>query len=248
MTVVIWSLNMLPRSLTAIIASAMALLASHAFAAAPRPVVVELFTSQGCSSCPPADRFLSELSDSRTDVLPLAFHVTYWNQLGWKDPYSFDGADARQARYAQRFHDFAYTPEMVIDGKAEVVGSNRTAASAAIDHARSAGVTAATVHATHVDGGVSVSIGPGTGRAHVLLVGYDARHVTAIGRGENAGHTLTESNVVRSIVAIGQWYGTALELRADADAGEHQVVLLEDNDGAIVGAARVVDSGEAPAR
>jgi hypothetical protein len=70
----------------------MALLASHAFAAAPRPVVVELFTSQGCSSCPPADRFLSELSDSRTDVLPLAFHVTYWNQLGWKDPYSFDGA------------------------------------------------------------------------------------------------------------------------------------------------------------
>lgn len=248
MTVVIWSQDMLPRSLTATIASATALLTSPAFAAAPRPVVVELFTSQGCSSCPPADRFLSELSDSRTDVLPLAFHVTYWNQLGWKDPFSFDGADARQARYAQRFRDFEYTPEMVIDGKAEVVGSNRTAASAAIDHARSAGVTAATVNATRVDGGVSVSIGPGTGRAHVLLVGYDARHVTAIGQGENAGHTLTESNIVRSIVAIGQWSGTALMLRADAVAGEHQVVLLEDNDGAIVGAARVVDTSEAPAR
>ena len=82
----------------------------------------------------------------------------------------------------------------------------------------------------------------------MLLVGYDARHVTAIGRGENAGHTFTESNVVRSIVAIGQWSGTALMLRADAVAGEHQVVLLEDNVGEIVGAARVVDTSETPAR
>ncbi|MFP3647281.1 DUF1223 domain-containing protein [Paraburkholderia sp. SIMBA_054] len=125
------------RSLAVICTSTAALLASHAFAAAPRPVVVELFTSQGCSSCPPADRFLSELSDTRTDVLPLAFHVTYWNRLGWKDPFSFDGADTRQAQYAQWFRDFAYTPEMVIDGKAEVVGSNRSAANSAIDQAKS---------------------------------------------------------------------------------------------------------------
>ncbi|MBP0590801.1 DUF1223 domain-containing protein [Paraburkholderia sp. LEh10] len=239
---------MLRRSLTAICASAAALLASHAYPAGSRPVVVELFTSQGCSSCPPADRFLSELSDTRSDVLPLAFHVTYWNQLGWKDPFSFDGADARQAQYAQRFRDFEYTPEMVIDGKAEVVGSNRTAASSAIDRAKFTGLTAATVSATRADGGVSVSIGPGTGSARVLLVGYDTRHVTAVGRGENAGHTLTESNVVRGIAPIGQWSGTAQTLRADAVAGEHQVVLLEANDGAIVGAARVVDAREAPAR
>ncbi|MFD1560294.1 DUF1223 domain-containing protein [Paraburkholderia silviterrae] len=238
---------MLARSLTALCASAAALLASHAFAAAPRPVVVELFTSEGCSSCPPADRFLSELSDTRTDVLPLAFHVTYWNQLGWKDPFSFDGADARQAQYAQRFRDFAYTPEMVIDGKAEMVGSNRTAASAAIVHAKSMGVTAATVSATREGGSVSVSIGPGSGSARVLLVSYDARHVTAIGRGENAGHTLTESNVVRSLATIGQWSGAALTLRADAGAGEHLAVLLEADDGAIVGAARVVDASEGPA-
>jgi len=239
---------MQPRSLIATIAAAASLLASHAFAAGSRPVVVELFTSQGCSSCPPADRFLSELSDTRTDVLPLAFHVTYWNQLGWKDPFSFDGADARQARYAQRFRDFEYTPEMVIDGKAEVVGSNRSAASTAIDHARLAGVTAAPVAATRGDGGVSISVGAGTGHAHVLLIGYDTRHVTAIGRGENAGHTLTESNVVRSIAVIGQWSGAALMLRADAVAGERHVVLLEDNDGAIVGAARVVDAHVTPAR
>ncbi|QBR03467.1 DUF1223 domain-containing protein [Paraburkholderia pallida] len=233
---------MLARSLTALCAGAAALLASHAYAAAPRPVVVELFTSEGCSSCPPADRFLSELSDTRTDVLPLAFHVTYWNQLGWKDPFSFDAADARQAQYAQRFRDFAYTPEMVVDGKAEMVGSNRTAASAAIDHAKSMGVTAATVNATREGGRVSVSIGPGSGSARVLLVAYDARHVTPIGRGENAGHTLTESNVVRSLATIGQWSGTALTLHADAGAGEHLAVLLEADDGAIVGAARVADA------
>ncbi|MFM0312403.1 DUF1223 domain-containing protein [Paraburkholderia sp. RL17-383-BIF-A] len=239
---------MLPRLLTAIIASAAALLPSRAFADALRPVVVELFTSEGCSSCPPADRLLSELSDTRTDVLPLAFHVTYWNRLGWKDPFSFDGADARQARYAQRFRGFEYTPEMVVDGKAELVGSDRSAAGTAIEHAKSDGVTAATVHATRSNGGVSVSIGRGLGRAHVLLIGYDARHVTAIGRGENAGRTLTESNVVRSIVDIGQWSGAAVTLRADAVAGEHQVVLLEADDDAIVGAASVINTGEAPAR
>ncbi|WP_028216473.1 DUF1223 domain-containing protein [Paraburkholderia oxyphila] len=237
---------MLARSLAALCAGAAALLASHAYAAAPRPVVVELFTSEGCSSCPPADRFLSELSDTRTDVLPLAFHVTYWNQLGWKDPFSFDAADARQAQYAQRFRDFAYTPEMVVDGKAEMVGSNRTAASAAIDHAKSMGVTAATVSATREGGSVSVSIGPGSGSARVLLVSYDARHVTPIGRGENAGHTLTESNVVRSLATIGQWSGTALTLHADAGVGEHLAVLLEADDGAIVGAARVADASEGP--
>jgi hypothetical protein len=68
-------------------------------------VVVELFTSQGCSSCPPADAYLSELSRSRSDVLPLAFHVTYWNNLGWKDPFSFDAATQRQATYGARFGD-----------------------------------------------------------------------------------------------------------------------------------------------
>ncbi|ACC74076.1 DUF1223 domain-containing protein [Paraburkholderia phymatum] len=239
---------MLPRLLITLIAGAAALLPPHAFADAQRPVVVELFTSEGCSSCPPADRLLSELSDTRTDVLPLAFHVTYWNQLGWKDPFSFAGADARQARYAQQFRGFEYTPEMVVDGKAELVGSDRSAAGTAIEHARSDGVTAATVRATRANGGVSVSIGPGVGRAHVLLIGYDARHVTAVGRGENAGRMLTESNVVRSIVDIGEWSGAALTLHADAVAGEHHVILLEADDGAIVGAASVIQPGEAAAR
>jgi hypothetical protein len=226
-------------------ACAAALLASPAFAGTPRPVVVELFTSQGCSSCPPADRYLSELSESRADILPLAFHVTYWNQLGWKDPFSLEAADARQARYVQHFHDFAYTPELVVDGLAGVVGSNRAAVSAAIERAKSADVSAANVSAARSGDGVSVSIGPGSGSARVLLVGYDARHVTPVARGENAGHTLTESNVVRAFAPIGQWSGAALTLHANTVAGERLAVLLEAPDGAIVGAARVADAQRA---
>jgi hypothetical protein len=93
--------------------------------AAQRPIVVELFTSQGCSSCPPADRFLTDLAHKRRDILPLAFHVTYWNSLGWADPFSMEAATQRQAQYGARFGDGSYTPEMVIDGTKGLVGSDR---------------------------------------------------------------------------------------------------------------------------
>src|ERR1700685_3290885 len=84
--------------------------------AAERPVVVELFTSQGCSSCPPANAYLNELSKRPSDVLALAVHVTYWDSLGWKDPFSLQLATDRQARYGHRFGDGSYTPEIVVDG------------------------------------------------------------------------------------------------------------------------------------
>jgi hypothetical protein len=237
---------MLARSLTALCAATV--LVSQAFSAAARPVVVELFTSQGCSSCPPADRFLSELSDTRPDVLPLAFHVTYWNQLGWKDPFSLDDADARQARYAQHFRAFEYTPEMVIDGKVEVVGSNHVAASSAIDQATRNVASVAAVNAKREGGRVSVTIGAGNGRARVVLVGYDTRRVTPVGRGENAGRTLTESNIVREFAPIGEWTGAAQTLNAISVTGEHLAVLLEASDGEILGAARVADGPEGAKR
>jgi hypothetical protein len=229
---------MLTRSL---IALCVAVLASNALAGAPRPVVVELFTSQGCSSCPPADHFLSELGDTREDVLPLAFHVTYWNQLGWRDPFSLEGADARQASYAQRFRDFEYTPEMVIDGNVEVVGSNRIAANLAIDRAKHNANTAAFVSATRDGARVSVTIGTGVGSARIVLIGYDARHITPVGRGENGGQTLTESNVVREFAPIGRWSGAALTINTNSVAGDHMAVLLEASDGTIVGASRVTE-------
>src|SRR5690242_18709430 len=107
-----------------------------AAAAASRPVVVELFTSQGCSSCPPANAYLNELAKDRRDVLPLAFHVTYWDRLGWKDPFSLEAATDRQDRYGHRFGDGSYTPEIVVDGSVGLVGSYREEVNAAIERAK----------------------------------------------------------------------------------------------------------------
>jgi hypothetical protein len=208
-------------------------------AATQRPVVVELFTSQGCSSCPPADTYLSELSRERPDVLPLAFHVTYWNTLGWKDPFSFEEATQRQAAYAARFGDGSYTPEMVINGRTGLVGSNRRVAEAAIATEKQAGMTSAAVSGVQRGGGISITVGAGNGNASVILIGYDAEHRTVVGRGENNGRTLTESNIVRSIRTVGQWTGAPLVLDTPLPAGEKAAVILEAPDGTIVGAARV---------
>src|ERR1700743_1747695 len=110
--------------------------------AADRPVVVELFTSQGCSSCPPANAYLNEMARDRRDVLALAFHVTYWDRLGWKDPFSMQAATERQDRYGHKFGDGSYTPEIVIDGASSHVGSRRNGGGPAIDSAKRQGRTA----------------------------------------------------------------------------------------------------------
>jgi hypothetical protein len=139
-----------------------------------RPVVVELFTSQGCSSCPPADALLTDLARTRRDVLSLAFHVTYWNNLGWRGQ----------------------------------------------------------------GGALTVEVGPGSGQGTVLLVGFDPEHSTAVGRAENGGRLLVESNVVRSVEAVGQWSGAPLRVQQPAPAGEQFAAILEAPDGRIIGAAR----------
>ena len=217
------------------LAAALAL-SAFAGAATARPVVVELFTSEGCSSCPPADRFLTELS-GRGDVLPLAFHVTYWNALGWRDPYSFEGATARQANYAARLGGGSYTPEMVVDGRRGLVGSERGEAAAAI--AASRGDEGVPVRLGRSGGEVSVSLGGGTGHGRILLIGFDPRRETRVGRGENAGRTLTESNIVRSIKVIGGYDGAAVSVSAPRGAGADAAVLVQGADGRILGAARL---------
>lgn len=106
-------------------AAAIGLLAPTLAAAqpAPRPVVGELFTSEGCSSCPPADASVAELSRTRPDLLPLTFHVTYWNDLGWRDPYPLEAATQRQQRYvALGASPEVYTPALIADGKCDAVG------------------------------------------------------------------------------------------------------------------------------
>jgi len=210
-------------------------------AAAERPVLVELFTSQGCSSCPPADALLGELA-RRPDVLPLAFHVDYWDRLGWKDPYSSAEATRRQRVYAGLFErGTVYTPQMVIDGKTDVVGSYRGEVLAAIAAAR-AGAAAVPIDLTTQGDGLQVRVGAGAPgqRAALWLVGFDAHHETRVGAGENGGRTLAEWNIVRGVVPLGDWRGAAdaRSVPADKLAGfERVAVVLQADDGSVLGAA-----------
>jgi hypothetical protein len=206
-----------------------------------RPVVVGLFTSQSCSSCPPADALLTELARTRRDdILPLAFHVTYWNDLGWHDPLSLRAAAERQRAYAARLGEHTvYTPQMVVDGAQSFVGSHRDEAETAIRRARTEQVTAALLHLNRQGEDLVVEVGLGAGSGTILLVGYDPEHNTAIGDGENRGRRLLESNVVRSIQVIGQWTGVPLRLERPVQAGQLFAVLLEAPDGRIIGAARL---------
>jgi hypothetical protein len=211
--------------------------------AAERPVVVELFTSQGCNSCPPANAFLNEMSKQRRDVLALAFHVTYWDRLGWKDPFSMEAATRRQDVYGRRFGDGSYTPEMVVDGAASMVGSARGEVNSAIENAKRNSRTAASVSVTKNGEQVSIEVGAGNGSGNILLIGFDHEHTTAVGRGENSGRTLVEANVVRSIRSVGQWSGTAMRISERFPEGQDVAVVLEAPDGRIIGASRLNGSG-----
>src|SRR6185437_3421468 len=216
------------------------LLAPLAAAAQPphRPVVVELFTSQGCSSCPPADAFLADLARTRADVLPLGFHVTYWNGLGWRDPFSLDAATARQRHYAALFSaDGTYTPQMVIDGRRDVVGSDRATALAAIRAAAGKAPAGPELRLSRQGSSVTLDAGAGRGRATLWLIGYDHEHRTAIGRGENSGRTLLEANIVRGIVEAGVWTGGPLHVSLPPPQGERVVAILQADDGSILAAA-----------
>ena len=226
------------RSLLSLLIGGLAAFSSGMAQAAERPVVVELFTSQGCSSCPPANAFLNELSKQPSDVLALAFHVTYWDYLGWKDPFSLTLATDRQAQYGRRFGDGSYTPEIVVDGASGLVGSYRDEVNSAIAKARAENRTAADVTLVAKDGKASIDIGAGQGAARIMLVGFDREHVTAIGRGENRGVTMAEANIVRSFRPVGQWNGAPVHLEEQLPEGEQVAVILENAEGRIVGASR----------
>jgi hypothetical protein len=207
--------------------------------AGERPVVVELFTSQGCSSCPPANALLNEMSKDRSDVLPLAFHVTYWDRLGWRDPFSLEAATARQDRYGHRFGDGSYTPEVVVDGSVGLVGSHRTEVNAAIARAKQSQLEGPDVSVGKDGENIAIRIGSGNGNGKVLLIGFDHEHTTKIGRGENGGRTLAESNVVRSIRPVGEWSGKPVDISEHYPNGQDVAVVIESSDGKIVGAGRL---------
>lgn len=223
----------------------LALLVLFAFAqgasAASRPVVLELFTSQSCSSCPPADALMAEYARTRTDVLPLDFHVDYWNQLSWHDPYSSPAATDRQRRYASALGSDVYTPGLVVDGSEQVVGSDRAAVDAAIARAQARQADGPTLHLSRApDGHLAIDIGPGTGQGMLTLVGYDRQHSTHIGAGENGGRILQEADIVRGWTRAATWNGTPLHLTAPVQAGELCAALLSDQAGHVIAVAQPV--------
>jgi len=208
--------------------------------ASPRPVVVELFTSQGCSDCPPADALLRHLKATNPDVLALDLHVSYWNNAAWTDPFSLQAATDLQDHYASlRGSTEVYTPEAVVDGKAQFVGSDKATMIAAIARARAAidrdGATPVSVSASNEQ--VSVHVGPGTGSATVWLFGFDSEHTTKVRGGENGGTTLTEVNVVRSITGLGVWSGQPWQRTIRVPAGTKFAALVQRSDGTILGTA-----------
>ena len=172
--------------------------------------VIELFTSEGCSSCPPADKLLSEMvaqSKSNPRIIPLEFHVDYWNYLGWEDPFSSRDFSQRQRRYAQALKSSSvYTPQMIINGQTAFGGYRkdklRESLKKALQTPAEIGVTISGVE--HQKNTVTVSCGlTDIDRQANLLVAVVERHLsTAVPRGENAGRTLPHDNVVRAFKAV----------------------------------------------
>jgi hypothetical protein len=245
------------QSRAALSAAVLAVLATTvrvAAADAPPPVVVELFTAQGCRSCPPADAYLAELA-KRDDVLALGFHVDYWNYIGWTDPLAFAAATDRQRAYRHRLNlPYIYTPEIIVGGAAEGVGSDRSAIDRLIDEAEAHRPPHPDLRvAWRPDGGLDVRVGAGKAAdprtsgepATLWLIGYDRPRTTPIQQGENAGKLLTDYQPVRSVQAIGSWDGKAMELGvsqeecAAAGGGGVAVLLQSGGDGPILTAAKL---------
>ncbi len=188
-------------------------------------VVVELFTSEGCSSCPPADRLLADIVKSMPegiDVVALSEHVDYWDGLGWRDPFSNKVFTERQNRYAAHFGpDKVYTPQMIVDGATELVGSDRAQLMKALAAAKARAKASVTLawHAAHT---LVVKVSGAASSSDVMLAITEDGLSVDVKRGENAGHTLPHVRVTRSLVKIGQTDGTGaftITMPAAAQAG-----------------------------
>ena len=198
------------------------------------PVVLELFTSQGCSSCPPADALLSEIGSTTKGVIPLAYHVDYWNHLGWSDPFSSRQFSERQSAYAKAMNlDGDYTPQMVIEGDSQCIGSDsrsiERADAAARDESNRGRVT---VHASSGDAKtIQLTVkarpaeqsSPGSTQEVIVAI-FENGHVTKIGGGENGGRKITYDYTVRRLLPaleLNPAQGGSVEkhLRVDLDPG-----------------------------
>jgi len=194
-----------------------------------QPVLVELFTSEGCSSCPPADALLARLDATRfvagAQAIVLSEHVTYWNYLGWSDPFSLEEMSQRQTRYGSRFGlDSVYTPQAVVDGTAQVLASDATAMSHAIAGAAKKPKPELRIEGAHWNGstiGFAVKAPESVHGVLTVALAEDATH-SIVGRGENAGRTLHHVAVVRVMKTLGR------------DKADEQPLVLEVGSGSSV--------------
>ena len=219
------------------------------------PVLLELFTSEGCSSCPPADKLLQKLDRAQSvegaDLIVLSEHVDYWNEGGWVDPYSSPQFSKRQREYASLLDSDVYTPQLVVDGKREMVGSDRAAINHAIEESVRTPKTPVVVHAQRSGNDVTVHVEVGTIAGHkaaavYLVLAADQARSHVMG-GENAGRELEHVAVVQSLVKIadvssgaGVTKDVRLNLPAIAKEANLRVAVLVQEDGS----KHVIGAGE----
>ena len=197
-----------------------------------RPVLVELFTSQGCSSCPPADEFLHELAE-RENVVALAMHVDYWDYIGWKDVFAKPEFTSRQRAYARLGNrKMIYTPQMVINGRDHVVGSNPKDTNALISSHHKLPVEV-DLKATRDGNTLSIlghAMSDSAETASVQVLRYRPKSTVEILRGENAGRTLSYANVVTDMQRVAQW-DMSEPLNVDVDlVGDLPAVIIVQGD------------------
>lgn len=230
----------------ALILGAASILARPVFAAARRPVIVELFTSQGCSSCPPADAYLKSLK-GQPGVVALSYHVDYWDYLGWRDTLGGGEYSQRQYDYAKSRGDRnVYTPQMIINGASHYVGSQRSKVSGAIDSAQVEGAgrwVDIAMSDNKTDVTISIAAGEPTKEATLWLMAFAPMISSEIKKGENAGSTVDYYNVVRKMVPAGMWHGDAAKIMLPKssvipeDCKGWVALLQEGKVGCVIGAA-----------
>jgi hypothetical protein len=210
--------------------------------------VIELFTSQGCSSCPPADQLLGRFADDHA-IVAMSLPIDYWDYLGWKDTLALPDNTARQRGYARARGDLVYTPQVVINGKVPVPGANEQAIAQALTETRndpSILVLPVDLKLSGNELAIRIPAGSTPSGAQIWLCGLTSSMPVTIERGENRGHTLTYHNVIRHRVKLGSWTGAALDLHVPtADFVDNTVdrvaVIVQagtlDNPGPMLGAA-----------
>ncbi len=210
------------------------------------PWAVELFTSQGCSSCPPADAMLGKLAQ-RPDIVALSFHIDYWDYIGWKDRFATKETTERQRTYARTLRQkYIYTPEMVVDGRVHQPGVSDGQIEAMLADARRRSAIRTTPALNRMADGtlrIRLAVAKLEAAADVILFVYDRRHATPVQRGENEGRRLDNFNVVRRFETVARWNGSESQWTVPADRFKPEqglaVLVQQADQGVVLGANKL---------